>query len=275
LSHLPLWALYYLSDVMFYILYFFITYRKKVVYENLKNSFPDRSLKEIEVISKFFFRHLSDLIFESLKGFSISVGELQQHYRFTNIELLESYYKNDKSVTILGAHYANWEWVALSLPLITKFQTYGIYQTLTDPFMNNVIKKSRERNGMKLISKEEVLTTLENTQSQKITMGYIADQSPSKHGRHYWIKFLNQDTVTMSGFEHFAKKFNTPVVYLNILKKKRGYYEGTFYPVTDEPQKLADGEITEIFMKKLEEIIRKDPPYWLWSHRRWKIKKTH
>ncbi|MBI3555663.1 MAG: lysophospholipid acyltransferase family protein [Deltaproteobacteria bacterium] len=273
LSVLPLGVLYGLSSCMYFVIFHVVRYRRRVVVENLKKSFPEKSDSEIEAIARKFFAHLCDLIFESIKGCAISEAEIRRRHRYTNIELLNAYYDKGKRVTILGAHYGNWEWVALSLPLVTKFQTYGIFQTLTNPFMDRTVKKSRQRHGMKLISTKEVARTLRDTQAKKTTMGYIGDQSPSRHGRHHWVRFLNQDTAASTGYEHFAKEYDAPVLYLNIVKTQRGYYEGTFLTVADEPRKTRDGEIIECFMSTLEQIIRKQPEYWLWSHRRWKLQK--
>ena len=273
LSYLPLWALYRLSDATFFVLFYVARYRKRVVLENLRKAFPEKTELELAAIAKKFFAHLCDLIVESIKGGAISEAEIRLRHRYTNIELLNAYYDKGKRVTILGAHYGNWEWVALSLPLVTKFQTYGIFQTLTNPFMDRTIKKSRQRYGMKLISTKQVASTLKETQHLLTTMGYIGDQSPSRHGRHHWITFLNQETAASTGYEHFAREYDAPVVYLNIVKVKRGYYEGTFSTIADQPRQTKDGEIVAAFMATLEQIIRARPEYWLWSHRRWKLKK--
>lgn len=273
LSRLPFRALYLLSDVLYFLLFHVAGYRKNVVLAGLQKSFPEKSPEELADIRKKFFKHLCDLIVESFKGFVTSKEEITRRHRYTNIELLESYFKAGKSVSILGAHYGNWEWVALSLPLATKFQTYGIYQELTNKFMNKVVKSSRQRSGMILISTKEVAQTLEATKDKLITMGYIGDQSPGRHGRKYWLKFLNQDTATMTGYEHFAKQYNTPVLYLNVEKKKRGFYECTFHVITNAPNEMPEGKIAETFMSVLEGIIKSTPEYWLWSHRRWKLKR--
>ncbi|MEW6057474.1 MAG: lysophospholipid acyltransferase family protein [Bdellovibrionota bacterium] len=274
LSYLPLGVLYRLSDAVFFFFYYVMGYRRKVVFENLRNSFPEKTDQEIESISKKFYSHLCDLIIESIKGCSMSRAEVLRRHRYTNIEVFNKYCEAGKSVTTLGAHYGNWEWVALSLPQVAKFQTYGIFQKINNPFLDRVVKKSRERNGMKLIGKKEVAATLKEMQGRRISMGYIADQSPARTGRNHWVTFLNQETAVTTGFEFFAKEYDTPVIYLNIVKKRRGYYEGTFYSVTDEPRKTREGEIAEAFMRRLEEIIRGKPEHWLWSHRRWKVNRS-
>lgn len=261
--------------MLFFFIYHLKLYRRKVVLENLKKSFPEKSEKEIEEIAKKFFSHFCDVIIESIKGFHISEKEILKRHSYSNVELLNSYYEKKQSVAIVGAHYCNWEWVALSLPLVTKFKTHGIFQPLTNAAMNVLIKGSRERNGMKLVAFKEVPRVLEETKNELITMGYILDQSPGRSDRHHkWIRFLNQDTKANGTFEFLAKKHNTPVIYMNVTKKKRGYYECSFCPITDKPQETEDGYITDVFMGGLEQIIKENPQFWLWTHRRWKLKKN-
>jgi KDO2-lipid IV(A) lauroyltransferase len=269
-----LWALYRLSDVASFAIFHVFRYRRDVVLKNLEASFPEKSPQERDRIARAFFSHLGDLIVESIKGSTMSKAEIGRRHRYTNIELLDAYYAKGKSVSILGAHFGNWEWVALSLPLATRFKTYGIFQKLNNRFFNDVIKKSRERHGMGLIATSEVSKVLGETRDQRITMGYIGDQSPGRSARHHIVDFLNQKTAASYGYERFAREYDTPVVYLNIVKVRRGYYEGTFYPVTDVPRQTKDGEIADAFMSKLEAIIKEQPEFWLWSHRRWKLTRT-
>lgn len=273
LSYLPFVFLYRLSDVTYYVVYYLVRYRRKVVRENLVNSFPTMNGSEIINLEKKFYRHFCDIIFESIKGFSISDREIQKRHKYLNIDLLELHYSKGHQVSILGAHYCNWEWVALSLPRVTQFKTYGVYLPLTNLFLNRVIKESRQRSGMNLISSKEISTILKDPKKEVITMGFIGDQSPSRDSKRQWLKFLNQDTASIKGYEYFAKEYNTPVLYLNITKPKRGHYECTFYTITDEPKLAKEGQIVETYMAMLEKFILMKPEYWLWSHRRWKIKK--
>jgi KDO2-lipid IV(A) lauroyltransferase len=268
-----MWILYRFSDALFCVLYHGIGYRRRVVAENLRNSFPEKSANELESLTRDFYRHLCDLILESVKGCTISRKEIARRHCYANIELLERYFEQGRRVTILGAHVGNWEWVALSLPLATRFQTYGIFQKMSNPFMNKAAKRSRERHGMKLIGKKEVASVLRDTRGDLITMGYIGDQSPSPAGRNSWLEFLNQETAITTGFEHFAREHDMPVVYLNITKTKRGHYVGTFHSIAEEPRATAEGQIAAAFMRTLEKIIMDAPAHWLWSHRRWKLKR--
>jgi KDO2-lipid IV(A) lauroyltransferase len=272
LSHLPLGLLYRLSGACRFVLFHVIRYRRRVVDENLERAFPGTTSRERKRLARRYYTHLGDLLAESVRGFSMSRAEASCRYRFVNPELLEAYAARGRPVTILGSHYGNWEWVALSLPLVTTFHTHGIYQRLSNPFLDRHLRRSRERHGMTLVSKNDVAAALEAGRDQPISMGYIGDQSPSRTGRNTWVTFLNQPTAVTTGFEHYAREYDTPVLYLSVVKVARGRYEGTFHLLTDEPRRLPEGELVRLYMRTLEGYIVERPEHWLWSHRRWKLR---
>ncbi len=269
-SYLPMWVLYIFSDFLFIIVYNFIPYRKKVVFDNLRRSFPEKSNDEIEKLAVEFYRHFCDLVVESIKGFTISKEEISKRYSFTNVDILNKYFDEGKRIISVGGHVANWEWVTISFPLSTKYQTYGTYHHLTNKKLDALILKSRKRNGMMLISENQISDTLKKTINDKMLIGLIADQSPPKTGNCCKLNFLNQETRFYMGAERYSKKYNTPVVYLAIKKVKRGYYAGTFTPLFDNPAQTEELEITKAFVKMLENHIKDAPAHWLWTHRRWK-----
>lgn len=274
LSKLPLSILYYLSDVIFFLLYHLTGYRKAVVTKNLRNSFPNKSAAEIESIQKAFFQHLCDIIIESIKLFSISEQELKMRFRVINPELLNDYYHQKRSVILVGGHYNNWEFAAISLDLLVLHQAIGIYAPLSDKFFNRKMAESRTKYGVQVITKSKVQDSF-NSNRNKLTMTIFgADQSPTYSKRVHWTKFLNQDTAVHVGTELFARKFDYPVVFIRIDKVKRGFYEAKLELLHDNPKSTISGEISDLHTKHLEKIIIEQPEYWLWSHKRWKRQKT-
>lgn len=273
LSLLPFWALYLFSDFLYLIVFYFVKYRKKVVFTNLKNSFPNKSEQEIKVIAKGFYRHFCDLIIEALKIFSISEKELNKRCKIRNPELLQSYLLKGKSLIVAGGHYNNWEMAATSSNFMIPHQAIGIYTPLKNKFFNEQIIKSRTKFGMQLIRKKEIKTSFEKNKNRPTAILFLADQSPASGRTAYWTTFLNQDTGVMIGAEKCAKQYDYPVVFGKIIKVKRGYYELKFIPLEDQPRATQYGEISEKYTRLLEKIIIENPEYWLWSHKRWKRKK--
>ncbi len=230
LSWFPLEMLYYLSNFIYFLVYHVVGYRKKVVLENLHNSFPEKNEDEINKICNHFYQHLTDLIVESIKLFSISKDEIIKRYKFTNPEVLDNYYDDGKSVLIVGGHYNNWEMAAVGTNPQMKHQAAGIYTPMTNAYFEKVFRKSRGKYGILLIKKDEVKEYFAEYKDQLTATIFGADQSPSLHSKKvYWTNFLNQETAVMFGTEKFAKEFNYPVVFVQVNKIKRGYYESDIH----------------------------------------------
>jgi KDO2-lipid IV(A) lauroyltransferase len=273
ISLLPLGILHTLSDFLYIVVYKVFRYRAKVVTSNLKNSFPEYSEKELVVLRRKFYHHFIDLIVESIKVFSISEEEAKARFVVTNPEILAPYAKRNQSLLLVGGHYNNWEMLAVGISAYIDHSSVAIYHALRNKFFNEKILKSRSKFGLIMLSRPDVKAYFANTQALTMTI-FGADQSPSIAKKVYWTRFLNQDTPVMFGVEKFAIEKNLPIIYGGIRKVKRGYYEFDLEVLFDEPLKCAYGEITEAHVRKLEDQIKEDPQYWLWTHKRWKRKKT-
>jgi KDO2-lipid IV(A) lauroyltransferase len=272
ISLLPYSILYFISDILYIIIFKIIGYRRTVVSTNLTNSFPEKDKQELYAIMSDFYRHLCDLIIESLKGFTISEKEIKSRLVVKNPELSNSFAKKGQSIIFVGGHYNNWEICAQAFSLHSSHNCIGIYKPLSNKFLNKKIYSSRTKFGTSLVSMKQAKKSFsESNKAKAIVFG--SDQNPSNPKSAYWLRFLNQDTAVLFGAEKYAKDFNFPVIYVGIKKVKRGHYEVEYSLVTDKPKEEEYGKITEDFTKRLEQDIIKEPQYWLWSHRRWKHKK--
>lgn len=274
-SLLPFRLLYVISDVLYFFLFSVLGYRKKVVIDNIRKSFPQNTPAEHEDICKKFYHHLCDLVVESIKVFTISEKQVQARMVCRNPELLNTYYNRSKSVIIAGGHFNNWELFAVAVDSMSKHQMAGIYKKLTSKFFDAKMQETRGKYGLKMISTKDVKTFFEEEKNNLTATIFGIDQSPSNPHNSYWLSFLHQDTAVLFGTEKFAKEYNYPVVFGRILKIKRGYYEYEWEVAIDEPLKTSYGEITEKATAMLEKDILQQPEFWLWSHRRWKHKKPH
>jgi KDO2-lipid IV(A) lauroyltransferase len=275
ISWLPFWLLYRLSDGLFYLLYYLIRYRKNIVCQNLTNSFPDKSRVEIEQIAKKFYRHFCDLIVEGLKMFSISENEVIRRSRHVNSDLLDQFYDKGQSVIIIIGHYNNWEMWGQACNSQMKHQAVAIYAPLRNKFYDKKFAQARGRNGMVLISKNWVKKYFVRHKEQGHVVIFVADQSPWPNTKIvHWMNFLNQDTPVMIGPERFAREYNYPIIFAGINKEKRGYYTISFELLEENPSVTTQGEITEKHTLRLEQQILAQPEYYLWTHRRWKRKRS-
>lgn len=272
-SLIPMRVLYVISDGLFYLFYYLIRYRKKIIENNLKTSFPEKTEKEIKEITKGFYRNFCDIFLEGIRGLSLSKEELVKRYRIVNADILLPYYNEGKSVITVGSHFTNWEWGVLSASLQVKHKTLGIYKPLTNKLIDSYFKKSRAAWGMHLISIFETAKAFAENKETACAYILIADQSPSRKDvdKSIWLRFLNHDTAFLHGLEKYSTVNNYPVFFIDIQRAKRGYYE-IILSLLEPEEKGKQGAITKVYAKKLEGIIRANPAGWLWSHNRWKLK---
>jgi Kdo2-lipid IVA lauroyltransferase/acyltransferase len=268
---IPFWMLYGISDITWIFLFKIIGYRKKVIYENLEKAFPEKSKAEIRKIAHKFYRNFTDVLLESLKGFTMSKKSMLKRFKVIKHDFLDRLYDEGKSVLCLGAHYANWEY-GTSIALHVPFETVTVYKAVKNKHLNKYMCQNRNRWGMKQISIEKTRVIFNRIDKPKFII-LIADQNTPTLEKAIWINFLGIETPCIHGPEVYSSMFNYPVVFLDYQRVKRGYYTAEISLLSENPKSLEKGEITRMYMGKLEEVIRKKNEDWLWTHKRWKHKK--
>jgi KDO2-lipid IV(A) lauroyltransferase len=254
-------------------LYYIFGYRKKVVIENVNNSFPELKLQERIAIVNGFYGNLSDILVEGLKGFTMNQTQLQKRYKLINPELLDEFYDLNMDVICVGSHYANWEWGIMAAPQQIKHRMKAIYTPLTNKRINNYTIKNRSRYGTEMIPKSDVRKAISEKNENPTAYLFGGDQSPARIRNVHWMEILNQDTAVLKGAEYFAKVLQCPVIYFDVQRVRRGYYTVEVSVLFQNPSGTLEGEITEKYMRTLEKIIRRKPEDFLWSHKRWKHKR--
>ncbi len=271
-GYLPFRILYFISDILFLIVKTY-GYRKKIIYNNLKNSFPEKSEKEIKTITNKFYRHMSDVFVETFKIQSMSEAKMRQRFTVSNIKLLDKYYDEGRDVIAVLGHYGNWEWVPC-INLFCKAQGCEVYHPLKNKAFDKFMLKLRSKWGTLNFPMKSVYRNIYQLkkENKRFVIGMISDQSPKRDMIQHYTRFLNQSTPVHLGTEKMAVKTNSPVVFIRIDKKKRGYYHLTVEPLFENPKDTKEFEITDVHTRHLEKIILEKPEYWLWSHKRWKFK---
>ncbi|MFB6318878.1 lysophospholipid acyltransferase family protein [Saccharicrinis sp. FJH54] len=275
-SFIPFALFYAFADVIYVFLYYGFKYRRNIVRSNLAASFPEKTDEERLRIEKRFYHHLADIFVESFKAFGMNPAAITQRHHLIHSESFSTYESTNQSILVVTGHYGNWEWGALSAPLQAGFKFVAINKRIKNPHIDVFIHKNRSRYGTVLDQIKNTSDIFQHYCDKHAAFILVADQSPGiKHmDQAYWINFLNQETPCLHGPEKYARKYNLPVIYLEIMKIKRGYYELRTEELVSDPSTLEDGEITRRYMNRLEKTIREKPEYWLWSHRRWKRKRS-
>lgn len=273
LKVIPFFLLYGVSKLLYFFMYYVLKYRRAVVYDNLKNSFTDKSETEIKGISKRFYKHLSEIFVESVKGFSMSEKSFEKRYRITGSEIAEKYLDQGKTVIALASHYGNWEWGIETAARVFKHKVIALYQPLTNSIIDSYLTEKRRKGGMYLVPVYETRVSFEEAKENPAIIIMAADQSPPNLQKSIWVNFLNRDTACVYGPEYYSRKYNAPLVYFDVQRLRRGYYTLQVRDILENPVESKPGVVTEMYMNTLERIILEKPENWLWSHKRWKHKR--
>jgi KDO2-lipid IV(A) lauroyltransferase len=273
ISWLPFRLLYFISDLFYYILYYGIKYRRKIVRKNLELSKVAKSTKDLIRIEKKFYRHLSDVFFEMFKFYSISPEEMKKRFYIENPEIFYQLEKKNKSVMFMTSHYGGFEWF-LSINYHVPQLPFAVYTPLSNKSLDSLIKKFRLRHGSKLISRYKAGSYIKKQikKNKLFLYGMAADQSAQIRSITYWKEFLGVKVPVFTGSERIAKQHDIPVVFGKVIKIKRGYYKVVVDLISEFPNEYKNYQITDIYLKKLEKQIREIPEYYYWTHNRFKHK---
>jgi KDO2-lipid IV(A) lauroyltransferase len=270
ISLLPFWFLYLIADLLFLVLYYIIRYRREVAQENLRNAFPEKTDAERNDIERKYFKYLADLIIETIKMISISKAEMQRRVVPTNPEIVQYYFDKGKSVTAVAGHYCNWEWAGMEFSIDNPL--FVIYKPLANKAWDEFFINVRSRFGGITVAMKQTLRTMVAHKNELTVTVFAGDQTPVKDESNYFTDFLNQPTAVFLGIEKIAKLIDSVVIFYDMKRVKRGYYTYTIVPLIENSKETEPHEITNAHVQYLDAMIKKEPQYWLWSHRRWKFK---
>lgn len=276
-SLLPFPLLYLFSDFIKFFLQYILRYRRSVILENLYHSFPEKNPKEIQRLLSSYYRHLADITLETIKLRSISPETLTDRVKFTGMEHLDQAFDHHQGVIIALAHFGCWEWIGQAIGLVSRHTGYGIIKPLSSQHFNNYMESIRNRfTSGSTIPFLQTYRTLVRHKKEGHSAFYLvaADQTPQANEISYWTNFLHQDTPFYLGIEKMAVSLDLSVVYLEFHRVARGRYACSISPLSNDPKSTANFEIVEKYIRLLENSIINDPSNWLWSHRRWKNKRT-
>ncbi len=276
IAMLPFRVLYFISDILYVLVYKLVKYRRKVVRKNLYNSFPKKSRSELLVIEREFYRHFCDYFVETIKTLRITDKEIRERMVFENLDIVEELTKDGNSCLMSIGHYGNWEWIpSLIMHLPERIKLGMVYKRLSSKDFDDLFLRIRSRFGPKAIEMKSIYRTIVQNRNNGITMliGFLNDQRPRKSDNEYWVNFLNQDTIAQTGMERIASQMGFAVAYLDIVKVKRGYFKCSVSAITADASKEKEHFVTDLYTKKLEQTIKNNPSYYLWTHNKWSRKK--
>lgn len=271
LSIHPYWLLYLKSDCYYFLIYRLLHYRRKVVRQNLLNSFPEKDVKEIKSIERRFYHNLCDLFVEAPKMMRMGAHGYQSRITFTNLELVQQLYEQGRNVFYALPHSGNWEWFGKMIPQLSSHKGLAVYKMVKNPTFELLMLYLRTCNcELEMMESKTVMRRLVELRDSKNAVLMMADQTSPGLPQDYWTEFLHQDTCWFTGIERLAKKLDYTIVFVDMRRTSRGRYEVSFELIVDNPKEMKDGEIMERYVRSVERFIQSNPDNWLWSHRRWK-----
>ncbi|WP_026976947.1 lysophospholipid acyltransferase family protein [Flavobacterium tegetincola] len=271
ISILPFSLLYFLSDFICFWVYNVFGYRKDTVRKNLALTLPHLNTSERLAIERKFYTHMVDMFLEMIKTMNISDEEINKRFVITNIELIKEYENKGKSVILMCAHYASWEWL-INIAKKMNYSSIGIYKKINNKYFDKLIRDIRKRLKAELVETKKTVSLMEYNQRNgiKAFYGFASDQSPQLSKAKYWDKFMGIEVPVYTGAEMLAKRLDMNMFFIRVRKVKRGYYEATIVPLVDNPRDYPDYEITSMFLREVEKQIYEAPEYYFWTHKRWK-----
>ncbi len=270
LSLLPLKVLYLFSDFAYFIIYYVAGYRRKIVDHNLLIAFPEKAEQERKGIAKKFYRNFADSFIETIKLFSANEQFIKKHFNgdFAVFDYL--YNKGVQKCQLHSGHFFNWEYANVSIPLHLKYRLLTVYMPLTNKIFDRIFMKMRAKTGAILLPATDMRNAIIPYRNEKAVIALVADQNAGVPQNALWLNFFTKPAPFVKGPENGARRGNVPVVFCYFSKSKRGYYKIHFHLAEENPASTQRGELTKKYVTYLEEIIRRQPDMWLWSHRRWK-----
>jgi KDO2-lipid IV(A) lauroyltransferase len=273
LSRLPMVALYGFSAILYFLAYYVVRHRHRVIGDQLEKVFPTLSAAERTVIHKRFLRNFCDVLVEVLKSMSMSAADMNAHVRILNVDAARQYLDSGKSVMLVTSHLCNWEWLLQAVALQLGYPLDAAYKPLHDQWAERLMLDVRSRFGARLIPAKELLADFLKRRAVVRALAMNADQAPVSTDKRYWTVFLGQDTAFYIGAEQIARATRLPILYVSMRRVGRGRYEGELRLLWDGREALEPNVITERYARTCELDVLKSPADWLWSYRRWRLQK--
>jgi KDO2-lipid IV(A) lauroyltransferase len=272
-SRLPLRALYVFASFLYLLAFYVVRHRHQVIREQIEKVFPNSGPAERRLIHRLYLKNFCDVMMEVLKSMSIRADDLCARVRIANLEVPRGYLDAGQSVIFVTSHLCNWEWLLHGVALQLGYPVDAAYKPLHDQWAERLMLKVRSRFGARLVPAKELLTDFMKRRGIVRAVGMNADQAPVSTDKRYWTQFLGQDTAFYVGAEQIGRAMRLPILYASMRRVRRGCYEVEFKPLWDGREATLPNTVTERYARACEIDVLKSPADWLWSYRRWRLKK--
>src|SRR5882757_724315 len=272
-SRLPLRALYAFSTFLYLLAFYVVRHRHQVIRGQLEKVFPESSGAERERIHKRFLKNFCDVMVEVLKSVSMTENDMCGRVQIVNLGAARQYLDAGQSVMLVTSHLGNWEWLLHGVTLQLGYPVDAAYKPLHDQWAERLMLGIRSRFGARLVPAKELLADFLRRRGVVRAVAMNADQAPVSTDKRYWTLFLGQDTAFYIGAEQIARATRLPILYVRVRRVRRGYYEVELKQLWDGREATEPNTVTERYARACELDVLESPADWLWSYRRWRLKK--
>lgn len=272
-SRLPMPALYAFSTFLYFLAYYVVRHRHAVIRDQIEQVFPAATPAERAAIHRQFLRNFCDVAVELLKSMSMSRAAMQSRVRVANLPMAREFLDAGRSVMFVTSHLCNWEWLLQGMTVHLSHPIDAAYKPLHDEWAERLMLDVRSRFGARLVPAKDLLSDLIKRRGIVRAVAMNADQAPVSTDQRYWTLFLGQETAFYVGAEQIARALRLPIFYLIMRRLRRGHYEVELRPLWDGKETLTANAITERYARACEGDVLQSPADWLWSYRRWRLKK--
>jgi KDO2-lipid IV(A) lauroyltransferase len=254
--------------------YFIPMARKKVAFENIRQSFPNMPESEAKALLRRVYMHFGRMLFEIPRIIGLTPKNLDRYVIFEGPENLDRALARGKGVFILTAHFGNWELMAAAVTV-----RWGGTAVVARPAdflpLDRAITHLRTFHGAKIIPKQRAMRQIMQAVKEKQIVGILLDQNVDWY-EGIFVPFLGRWACANKGLALIASRTGTPVVSAFPVREKNGRYRIVFekeLPLSATGNKDSDAEDnTERFTRVIEKYVRAHPDHWFWFHKRWKTK---
>ena len=272
-SRLPLRALYAFSTFLYLLAFYVVRHRHHVIRGQLEKVFPDWTDAERQRVHKRFLKNFCDVVIEVLKSVSMTEDDMRGRVRIVNLDAARQYLDAGQSVMLVTSHLGNWEWLLHGVTLQLGYPVDAAYKPLHDQWAERLMLGIRSRFGARLVPAKELLADFLRRRGVVRAVAMNADQAPVSTDKRYWTLFLGQDTAFYIGAEQIARATRLPILYVRVRRVRRGHYEVELKQLWDGREATEPNTVTERYARACELDVLESPADWLWSYRRWRLKK--
>ncbi len=262
------------SEILAFLFCDVLRIRGKLVDENLRHAFPEKTKKERKRLANDMWRHLFLMVAEVAHA-QRALHELNwfRHVTIENVRDLFKSLQEDRPIILITAHFGNFEIGGFLLGLLG-YPTFSVARKLDNPYLDRFISEFRGKTGQFIIDKntgyEEILDVLSN----KGIMAFLADQSAGRKGA--WVKFFGRPASAYKAMALMSVQFDAPIFVCYALRRDSEPLNFSIRMVDKlDPRELPENiktiqQITQWHVSKLEEQVRLAPDQYWWLHNRWK-----